>query len=138
MHFSETIKDKTDNELLDIFYNVNAWNPEMVEGVKKELTKRNILPAEIIKEKSGLEIEDNFTLEIGKKAGLFGQIVGWLCVFGLVGIAIGYHYAYSKETSRYTGEVYYAYDEASRQNGRYLFTISIILSCFTIMYRLFA
>ena len=137
MHFLETIEDKTDDELLNIFYNVNAWNSEMVEGVKKELTKRNILPTEIIIEKSVLEMEDNITLQIGKKAGLLGQIIGWLCVFGLLGIAIGYHYAYSKETSRYTEEVYYTYDEASRENGRYLFIMSIILSCFTLIYKLF-
>jgi hypothetical protein len=80
--------------------------------------------------------KEDAQLSRGKEASPFGQIIGWLTVFGFLGIAIGYNYAFSKIKSKYSSKVYYKYNEDSRTRGRYLFIISIFLTSLTILYKL--
>ena len=137
MNFLETIKDKPDNELLDMVYDFHSWNPEMLSAVEQELSNRNILPSDIKEKKEILTTQEDIELTKGKQAGLLGQAVGWLTVFGLLGIFMGYNYAYSKERSKYTNKIYFKYNEASRQNGRYLFFTAIVMSSLALFYKLF-
>jgi hypothetical protein len=65
-------------------------------------------------------------------------VVGWLSCFGLLGIFIGYNYAFSKTRSKYGAEAFFAYNERSRKNGTILFYSSILLSSMAIIYRLMA
>jgi hypothetical protein len=65
-----------------------------------------------------------------------GIIAGWICVLGLLGIFIGYHYAFSKTTSIYTKKSYYKYNSSSRKNGKALFYVSMIAIGAIILYRL--
>ena len=137
MDFLDTIKDKTDKELIKMVYDFNSWNPEMLSAVEQELNKRNILPTDLKEKKENLTIEENIELTKGKQAGLLGQVVGWLTVFGFLGIFMGYNYAYSKERSKYTDKIYFKYNESSRENGRYLFFTALVMSSFALFYKLF-
>ena len=137
MDFLNIIKDKTDKELLEMVYAFNSWNPEMLKAVEQELSKRNILPSDIKEKNETLTIEENIHLTKGKQAGLFGQVIGWLTIFGFLGVFIGYNYAYSKERSKYTSNIYFKYNDSSRKNGRYLFFTSLIVSSFTLFFKLF-
>ena len=87
--FIEIVKDKSDSELLTMVYEFDQWSPEMLECVEQELTKRNILPADIsIRKQEAITLED-IQLSQGKEATILGQIVGWITIFGFLGIFIG-------------------------------------------------
>ena len=135
-NFSEIVETKSEDELLKMVYEFDEWSPEMLEAVQKELSKRNILPTDInIKRQKLSDIEEAELID-GKQASLLGEIVGWLTVFGLLGIFIGYNYSYSKVKSKYTGKQFFKYNESSRKNGSYLFYTSIILSTLGIIYKI--
>ena len=106
-------------------------------GILYELSTRNILPSDIKEKKDTLKNEEDIALTEGKQAGLFGQVIGWLTVFSLLGVFMGYYYAYSKTISKYTGKAYFKYNEPSRQNGKYLFYTALVLSCLAIVYKVF-
>jgi hypothetical protein len=126
--FNATAQQKSNEELLKMVYEFDEWNPEMLQAVEDELSKRNILPTDITTRKNKLIEAERKQLLEGKPAGPFGQIIGWLTIFGFLGIAIGYNYAFTKVRSRYTNLEYYEYNEAARKNGRFLFFASITLS----------
>ena len=135
-NFQETVKNKSNDELLKIVYQFDQWSPEMLEAVEHELARRNILPTDIsIRKQQSAEIEEE-QLTKGKEPGLIGQIIGWLGVFGFLGIFIGYHYAFSKVRSKYTDTQYFRYNETARKNGSYLFYISMCLSVIAIFYKI--
>ena len=134
--FSQAIQTKTNEELLKMVYGFDEWSPEMLSAVEAELSKRNLLPNDITLRRQQLIEVEEAELKEGRQAGFFGQIMGWLTVLGLLGIAIGYHYAFSKVASKYADKEYFRYNEASRRNGTYLFYTSICLSAMTILYRL--
>ena len=136
--FKEIVEIKSNDELLNMVYQFDEWSPEMLKTVESELTKRNLLPNDIYSRmQEAIEIEDA-QLSKGKEASVLGQIVGWLTVFGLLGIYIGYHYTFSKVSSKYTGKRYYIYTESSRKNGSYLFYASLFLSVFIILYKIYS
>ena len=138
MNYLETIKDKSDQELLTMVYEFNAWNPQMLVAVEQELSIRNILPADLKEKKENLMAEENLLLTNGKQASLFGQVIGWLTVMGFIGIYIGYNYTYAKERSKYTDKVYFKYNKSSRENGKNLFYASLVLGVIIILYKTFA
>ena len=134
--FSKIVKTKSNGELLKMVYEFDEWSPEMLEAVQEELTTRNELPSDLQDRKQKLiEVEES-KLQKGKDASLIGQIVGWLTVFGLLGIYIGYNYTFSKVKGKHTEKQFYKYNESSRKNGSYLFYTSIILSTLGIIYKL--
>jgi len=116
-------------------YEFDKWNPEMLIAVENELQTRNILPLDLEDQKRlAIETEKN-NLELGKQAGLTIQVLGWLTVFGFLGICIGYHHAFSKVKSKYNSRLYYKYNSSSRENGNYLFYTSIFLTGLGLVYR---
>ena len=137
MNYLETIKDKSDQELLKMVYQFNAWNPQMLVAIEEELSIRKILPIDLKEKKENLMAEDNLLLTNGKQASLFGQVLGWLTVMGFIGIFMGYNYAYAKERSKYTDKVYFKYNEASRENGKNLFYTALVLGIIIILYKTF-
>lgn len=135
-NFRETVQNKSNDELLKMVYEFEEWSPEMLTTIEEELSKRNILPNDInIRKQQLIELEEEQLVK-GKQASLFGQIIGWITVFGFFGILIGYQYAFSKTRSKYTSKEYYTYNDASRKNGSYLFYISICLFAITIFYKM--
>lgn len=138
MEYIDTVKSKPNDELLKMVYEFETWSPEMLQAVEKELATRSILPDDVNDRRQVLIDQEKIELENGKEASLFGLAIGWLTVFGLLGIGIGYNYAFSKTRSKYTETVYFEYSENSRKNGTYLFYTSLILSSIAVIYKLFS
>ena len=134
--FNEAVQSKSNGDLLKMIYEIDQWSPGMLAAVEQELLKRNILPADIGERRQKIIDAEGIELSKGRKASLFGQVIGWLTVFGLLGIALGYNYAFSKVRSRYSDKMYFKYNEVSRKNGKYLFYVSLFLTAVTILYQL--
>jgi hypothetical protein len=134
--FKDVVQPKSDSELLKMIYEFDTWSPALLLAVEKELGRRNILPADINARRQKVVETEEAMLSKGKEASLVGQLVGWVTVFGLLGVFIGYNYAFSKVNSKYTEQIYFKYNENSRKNGTYLFYCSLVLSGFGIIYKL--
>lgn len=132
--FRETVQLKPSDELLKMVYEFDEWSPEMLLAVEAELSERKILPHDIGTRKQQAIAEEEELLTKGKEASLGGQIIGWIFVLGLIGLYIGYNYAYAKVRSKYTGKKYFEYDEASREVGSYIFYTSIVAFILGFMY----
>ena len=137
MEFNKIVKEKSDSELLSMIYELDKWSPEMLSAIEKELRSRNIFPNDILEQNQKLIEQEREELSIGREASLVGFIIGWIGVFGLLGIIIGYNYAYDKIKSKYTDELFFKYNEASRKYGKYLMNTSLILSAIVILYKIF-
>jgi len=135
-HFIDQVRIKPDEELLKMVYEFDDWSPAMLSAVETELLKRNILPLDIHLKKQKLIEKEDIELSKGRKASVIGQVVGWITVFGFLGIYIGYNYAFSKVKSKHTGKEYFKYDPESRKNGSFLFYIATALLFVFIFYRL--
>lgn len=134
--FTSIVHEKTSEELLTIVYQFDQWDSEMLQAVEKELLQRQLLPEDISIRKQEMIEKETLDMEQGKQASLAGQILGWFGVLGLLGICIGYNYAFSKTRSKYTGKKYYKYDEPSRENGTYIFYTSLTILILYILYKL--
>ena len=132
--FKETVHLKSNDELLKMVYEFDEWSPEMLLTVEAELSERKLLPEDIGARKQQAITEEEELLRKGKEASLGGQIFGWVFVLGLIGLYIGYNYAYAKVRSKYTGKKYFEYDEASREVGSYIFYTSIVAFVLGFMY----
>lgn len=131
--FENQIKEKTDNELAEIFLNAHDYQPEFIKLVELELVERKI-PLDLMSflRKKKDDISDE-TLKIGKQGNQFLIIVAFLLsVYGGVwGFVAGYHYAYSKHKSANGTQYYYYYNESTRKYGR----LMIIVGCsFFVLY----
>ena len=138
LQFASIVKKKTNPELLKMIYEFTEWSPEMLKAVEIELKRRGALPNDIEIKKQALIEEEDKVLSEGKEASSMGIIAGWICVMGLLGIYIGYQYAFSKVRSIYTQKVYYKYNQSSRKNGEVLFFVSLITSMGFLFYRIFS
>lgn len=134
--FSTLVKSKKNEELLSMVYQFDAWDAQMLEAVQEELKRRNALPADILIRKQELIAKERIELAKGQPASTGGQVLGWITIFGLFGIFIGYNYAYAKKKSKYTGETFYKFDTASRDNGRYILYASLGMLVLVILYRM--
>ena len=132
--FKETVHLKSNDELLKMVYEFDEWSPEMLLTVEAELSDRKLLPEDIGARKQQAITEEEKLLGKGTEASLGGQIFGWIFVLGLIGLYIGYNYAYAKVRSKYTGKKYFEYDEASREVGSYIFYTSIVAFVLGFMY----
>ena len=134
--FESIVKEKTNEELLTTVYQFDQWDSEMLQAIEDELQNRQILPNDISERKQKIIDKDTADLEQGKEASLAGQIFGWLGVLGILGLIIGYNYAFTKSKSKYTGKKYYKYDEPSRDTGTYIFYISLTIFVLYFFYKL--
>jgi hypothetical protein len=66
MEFKDGVKEKSNNELLQMVYEFDAWSPEMLATVEEELSSRNILPVDILEKKKMLIEEERIELSKGK------------------------------------------------------------------------
>ncbi len=134
--FKQSVENKSNDELLKMVYEFDQWNVEMLKAIEDELSKRQILPDDIIeRRKSAIEMDET-NLLAGKDASLIGLFIGWLLAFGTLGIFIGHHYCYSKTYSKFTNKKYFTYNESSRKKAAYLFYTSIFLTIVAIFYKI--
>jgi hypothetical protein len=134
--FTSVVQDKTDDELLKMVYAFDEWSEEMLQAVETELAKRNLLPADVAEKRQERIVNEDIQLQHGKDGNGFGMVIGWICVLGLVGLFLGYHYAFSKTRSKYTGKLYFKYDAVTRKNGSYIFYASITVFVLAMFYKI--
>ncbi|MCY7293022.1 MAG: hypothetical protein LH615_12655 [Ferruginibacter sp.] len=135
-NFSDIVVHHSDEELLSMVYQFTQWDAEMLVAVEDELKQRNILPEDIlIKKNTLIQKKDEFWSE-GKEATFPQQFLGWIGVFGILGLIIGNHLAFAKTISKYTGKEYFKYDEASRESGRYMYYISLTIIIAFFLYKI--
>jgi hypothetical protein len=132
--FKETLLPKSSDDLLTMVYGFDEWSPEMLAAVEAELAERKILPDDISVRKQQAINEEDELLQKGTAASLGGQVFGWIFVLGLLGLYIGYNYAFSKVRSKYTGKKYFEYDEPSREVGSYIFYTGIAVLILSFLY----
>ena len=131
---TNTAQLKPNDELLKMVYEFDEWSPEMQLTVETELNKRNILPDDIGLRKQQATIEEDEVLSKRKPASPGGQIFGWVFIFGLIGLYVGYNYTHAKVRSKYTGKKYFEYDESSREVCSHIFYTSIVAFILSFMY----
>ncbi len=132
--FNEIVKPKTDEELLIMVYEFDKWDIKMLNAIENELRVRNILPTDVDAKKQELIEAEEIELLKGKECNFIGLIIGWLTVLGFWGLYVGYNYSYSKRRSKYTGRVYFEYDEESRNKGQILFYTAVLGLIIQVLY----
>lgn len=125
--YPEIVKNKSDEELLAMVYQDRQWETDILIEAEAELQRRGILPEEIKLRKTALIEREDAILSEGRESDWAGRLLGWVGIFGVLGIIIGYHHTFAKVMSKYTGKEYFKYNEQSRENGRYTFYIAVIL-----------
>ena len=134
--FKDMVVHYSNEELLLMVYQFHEWDAEMLLAVEAELKERNILPDDILIKKNKLIQKEDEYLSTGKEATFPQQFLGWIGIFGILGIIIGNHLAFAKTVSKYTGKEYFKYDEPSRESGRYMYYISITIIVIFCLYNL--
>ena len=125
--FKNMVVHYSDEELLTMVYQFTQWDAEMLLAVEDELKQRNIFPDDILIQKNALiQKEDEFLSE-GKEATFPQQFLGWIGIFGILGLIIGHHLAFAITNSKLTGKEYFKYDEPSRESGRYMYYLSLTI-----------
>jgi hypothetical protein len=134
--FAQQAAQFSDKQLLRIVYEFAEWDEEMQTAVQHELATRNLLPDDVAVRKALVIEKDDATLSEGKEATFSQLLLGWIGIFGLLGIIIGYQLAFAKVNSIYTGKEYFKYDDDSRENGKFMFYITITLAGLWVLYKL--
>ena len=125
----------SDNELIKMVYEFYDWNEDMLSAVQQELTLRGKLPDDIIYRKHNEITKEDALLSEGKEASFSLLFIGWIGIVGVLGIIIGYELYFSKAKSVLTTKEYFKYDEDSRENGRYMFYISLAIITGFLLYK---
>lgn len=127
-NFEKIIKEKTDNELIDIYINSQDYQPEFLAIVTVELESRKIPINPISHIKQQKEMLDEQNLELGRSGSQFWLIFGFIAALlgGLWGIGSGYNYAYSKHRSS-SGKEFYVFNESTRKYGRWMLIVGILV-----------
>ena len=118
------VEQKTDKELIDIYFKSHGQEKFIIE---EGLTKRNI-PIESIRQiKSEADEVNNINIESGVQDKTLWIILCFLAAIlcGIISIAAGYIYAYSKRKDL-QGETYYYYNEQTRKYGKLMLLVGII------------
>jgi hypothetical protein len=135
-YYQDIVKQESDEALLTIVYQFDKWDAEMLEAVEIELEDRNLLPTDIASRKDELIYKEDKMLSVGKEATFPQQFLGWIGIFGLLGLIIGYNLAFAKNSSKYTSKTYFKYDDETRENGRYMYYISLTIIIVFALYKL--
>ncbi len=134
--FENSIKSKTNEELIDIYITPNSYQPEFVSLVFNEINKRN-LPVDVINkikgEKQKVEISN---LAVGKQGSpLYIAVCFCLALFGgIPAIISGYIYGFSKHKGP-DGNSYFVYNEGTRKLGYGILGTGIIMTLIELQLR---
>jgi hypothetical protein len=116
---------KRDAELIEMLFEFGNWNSSVIKLVSEELIKRGSYPSDFDEKLKNLTNKEHELLRQGKPASMLGKIISCICVFGLLGIYMGYQYMNAKEKSIYDGTEFFKYNTSTREFGKYIFYISI-------------
>lgn len=127
-NFKSQVKQKTNDELIDIYVNSLDYQPDFVKFVKEELTERNI-PIETLKKISAdaYEISDKKIQEGKQGSTLYIALCFLFAILGgIISIIAGYIYAYSTRKDS-KGKTFYYYNEQTRKYGKWMLLVGIIM-----------
>lgn len=121
--FREIIREKSNEELTDIFIKNTGYQEAFMEQLQEELIARNIPIDSLLKLRGEQNTIDETRLDQGDQGSQVWIVVGFIAsVFGgLWGIFAGYNYAYSKHTVK--GKQYFVYNESTRKYGRIMLAV---------------
>ncbi|MGN6214384.1 hypothetical protein [Parafilimonas sp.] len=132
--FTRQIKQKTNEELTEIFINASNYNPDFVALAEQELTARNInldLPKQ-----QRQEFKQTLNKQFEKeKSGspLYIFLCFVLALFGgFIAIYAGYIYSRSKQKDE-TGKEFYVYNAQTRQLGSIMMWLGIAVLLFVLL-----
>ncbi len=131
----KNIASYSNDELLDIVYHPDNWDIPMMRAAENMLIKRESLPEDIQKRRTDDILAEEEKLAHGKSATANGLLLAWIGVFGVLGLIIGYNYAFSKTSSLYTGKKFHNYNEETRETGRLIFIASLTTHTIFILYK---
>jgi hypothetical protein len=136
-NFETFIKEKTNNELTDIYIKNSGYQEEFMRLVEIELTNRNIPIDSLQKFREEQESIDDTKLEKGEQGSQFWITAAFIgSIFGGIwAIFAGYSYAYSKHKVK--GKEYFVYNESTRKYGRIMLTIGCIIFGIALFSRIF-
>lgn len=128
MNFQEHIINKSNKDLIEIYVNADNYQPEFVNQVYEELTKRGVSLDQYIAENEAKSHTLNLLLEQGRKGNEVYLILGFNSAFlgGVIGIIAGYTFSQSKQDGP-SGERFYTYDKQTRDKGRIMMTIGVFV-----------
>jgi hypothetical protein len=135
-YYQDIVSQESNETLLTIVYQFDQWDADMLQAVEIELQNRNILQADISSKKEILIYKEDKILSIGREATFPQQFFGWVGIVGFLGLIIGYDLAFAKNISKYTGKVYFKYNDETRENGRYMYYISLTIIIVFALYKL--
>ncbi len=134
-YYQDIVTQQSDEALLTMVYQFDQWDTDMLQALETELLNRNILPTDITSRKNELIYKEDKILSIGKEATFPQQFLGWIGIVGFLGLIIGYNLAFAKNISKYTGKEYFKYDDETRENGRFMYYISLTIIIVFVLYR---
>ncbi len=136
-NFDTIIKEKTNNELTDIYIKNSGYQEEFMRLVEIELTNRDIPIDSLQKFREEQESIDDTKLEQGEQGSQFWITAAFIgSIFGGIwAIFAGYSYAYSKHKVK--GKEYFVYNESTRKYGRIMLTIGCIIFGIALLSRYF-
>ena len=137
--FTQQIKQKTDQELTEIFINAKDYNPEFVRLAEEELHSRNINLDSSNQIKETKTVISKQQLQTGKNGSPFYIFLCFILALfgGLLGIYAGYIYSQSKIKDS-DGQEFYVYSEQTRQYGRIIMWLGIGVLLFLLLRFCFA
>jgi hypothetical protein len=132
--FSEQIKQKTNEELIEIFTHPKNYSPDFIALAENELVKRNVNIDNAKQERLKFEGENNQATYTEKSGSYLYIFICFLLALlgGLLGIYAGYIYSNSKIKDEH-GIEYYVYDKQTRDLGKIIMWIGIAVLLFFLL-----
>jgi hypothetical protein len=131
-NFKEQLKDKTDQELIDIYLNQDGFQDNFVSAAIDELELRKINIGELQKEKELKEIRSLEKKFSGRPGNSTWIAISFISAFlgGVIGIIAGYIYSQSKKDGDYV------YDKQTRKYGTIMFIVGLFVFALSIAWRI--
>ncbi len=126
--FKSLAKQKTNDELVEIYSKSMDYQPDFIKIIEDELTERNIPIAPLKKVRAdAYEVSDK-KIHAGEQGStLYIAICFLLAILGgIISIIAGYIYAYSKRKDS-KGESFYYYNEQTRKYGKWMLLVGAIM-----------
>ncbi len=127
-NFKSQVKQKTDDELIEIFSKSLDYQPDFIKILEEELTERNIPIAPLKKIRAdAYEVSDK-KIQMGEQGSTLYIALCFLFAIlgGIISIVAGYIYAYSKRKDS-QGKSFYYYNEQTRKYGKWMLLVGVIM-----------
>lgn len=135
--FKQTIKSKTDAQLLEISLNKSDYQKQFIEIVDEEIAIRGLNAPSIVAIENETDINNNNQFVCEEHGNKTWIAIWFIIAFlgGLLSIIAGYTYAFSKKINS-NGDKFYTYDKETRDSGKLILIIGVIVLILVIFYKI--